>query len=179
MQRGQQLEPVARRAYEWLFGVRVEQSGLHPHPRHPNALAASPDGIVLRSDGGLSDLLVEIKVPRANTKGAGLTDAYLCQLQLTMACTQTRRADFVVLRELDNGRSARAWQLAVTRVDRDDALLEVMERQLMSFHAEAEQDDEPFPLDPVDAAQLRSALREAREEHMGAERVHEVHAGLA
>jgi len=178
MQRGQQLEPVARRAYEWLFGVRVEQSGLHPHPRHPDALAASPDGIVLRSDGALSDLLVEIKVPRANTKGAGLTDAYLCQLQLAMACTQTRRADFVVLRELDNGRSARAWQLAVTRVDRDDALLEVMERQLMSFHAEAEQDDEPFPLDPVDAAQLRSALREAREEHVGAERVHEVHAGL-
>ena len=159
--------------------MRVEQSGLHPHPRHPNALAASPDGIVLRSDGGLSDLLVEIKVPRANTKGAGLTDAYLCQLQLTMACAQTRRADFVVLRELSNGRSARAWQLAVTRVDRDDALLEVMERQLMSFHAEAEQDDEPFPLDPVDAAQLRSALREAREEHMGAERVHEVHAGVA
>ena len=75
MQRGQQLEPVARLAYERIFGVRVEESGLHPHPRHPNALAASPDGIVLKSDGGLSDLLVEIKVPRADTKGVGLTDA--------------------------------------------------------------------------------------------------------
>ena len=68
MERGQRLEPAARRAYERLFGVRVEESGLHPHPRHPNGLAASPDGIVLRPDGGLSDLLVEIKVPRENTK---------------------------------------------------------------------------------------------------------------
>ena len=41
----------------------------------------------LLPNGELSDLLVEIKVPRENTRGAGLTDAYLCQLQLTMACT--------------------------------------------------------------------------------------------
>ena len=42
MERGQRLEPAARRAYERLFGVRVEESGLHLHPRHPDALAASP-----------------------------------------------------------------------------------------------------------------------------------------
>ena len=167
MERGQRLEPVARRAYERLFGVRVEESGLHPHPRHPNALAASPDGIVLRPDGGLSDLLVEIKVPRENTKGAGLTDAYLCQLQLTMACTGTRRADFVVLREQGATR-----QLAVTRVERDDALLDVMEPQLLDFYAEAKEDDEPFPIDSIEAAQLRSALRDARAERVGEERVY-------
>ena len=167
MERGQRLEPVARRAYERLFGVRVEESGLHPHPRHPNALAASPDGIVLRPDGGLSDLIVEIKVPRENTRGTGLTDAYLCQLQLTMACTGTRRADFVVLREQGATR-----QLAVTRVERDDALLDVMEPQLLDFYAEAKEDDEPFPIDSIEAARLRSALRDARAERVGEERVY-------
>ena len=189
MQRGRSLEPVARREYERLRGVRVEESGLHLHPRHPTALAASPDGIVLRTDGELSDLLVELKVPRAHSRGPGLTDAYLCQLQLTMACTGTRRADLVVLRELrdegnggDGGDSGNggdgdgqaARQLAITRVERDDALLDVMERQLLAFHAEAHVDDEPFPLEPVDVAQLRLALRDARAERVGEERVHDL-----
>ena len=98
----------------------------------------------LLPNGELSDLLVEIKVPRENTRGAGLTDAYLCQLQLTMACTGTRRADCVVLREQGATR-----QLAVTRVERDDALLDVMEPQLLDFYAEAKEDDEPFPIDSV------------------------------
>ena len=183
MQRGRALEPVARRAYERLRGVNVEESGLHLHPRHPTALAASPDGIVLRTDGELSDLLVELKVPRARSQGPGLTDAYLCQLQLTMACTGTRRADLVVLRELrdegnggdgGNGDGQAARQLAITRVERDDALLDVMERQLLAFHAEAHVDDEPFPLEPVDVAQLRLALRDARAERVGEERVHDL-----
>ena len=161
--------------------MRVEESGLHLHPRHPTALAASPDGIVLRTDGELSDLLVELKVPRARSRGPGLTDAYLCQLQLTMACTGTRRADLVVLRELrdegsggngGDGDGQPARQLAITRVERDDALLDVMERQLLAFHAEAQVDDEPFPLEPVDVAQLRLALRDARAERVGEERVH-------
>ena len=96
-------------------------------------------------------------MPRENTRGAGLSDAYLCQLQLTMACTGTRRADFVVLREQGATR-----QLAVTRVERDDALLDVMEPQLLDLYAEAKEDDEPFPVNSIEAAQLRSALRDAR-----------------
>ena len=122
----------------------------------------------------MSHLLVEIKVPRADTKGVGLTDAYLCQLQLTMACTQTRRADFVVLRELSNGHGGDVWQLAVTRVERDNALLDVMEQQLLDFYMEAKEDDEPFPIDSIEAAQLRSALRDARAERVGEERVHDL-----
>ena len=66
----------------------------------------------------------------------------------------TRRADFVVLREQGATR-----QLAVTRVERDDALLDVMEPQLLDLYAEAKEDDEPFPVNSIEAAQLRSALR--------------------
>ncbi len=172
MERGRALEPVARRAYERLRDVRVEESGLHPHPRHPTALGASPDGIVLRTDGELSDLLVELKVPRAQSRGAGLTDAYFCQLQLAMACTDTRRADFVVLHELRDGQGRTTRHLAITRVERDGTLLDVIERQLLAFHAEARVDNEPFPLDPVDTAQLRMALQKARTECVGPEREH-------
>ena len=166
MARGQLLEPVARQAYERLRGVRVEQSGLHLHPRHPQMLAASPDGIVLRPNGDLSDLLVEVKVPRLGSTGAGLTDAYLCQLQLTMACTGTRRVDFVVLRELPSGR-----ELAITRVERDDAMLVALERQLVAFYEETKEDNEPYPLDSADVAELRMAMRATREESVGKERV--------
>ena len=49
-----------------------------------------------------------------------------------------------------------------------------MERQLLAFHAEAQVDDEPFPLEPVDVAQLRLALRDARAERVGEERVHDL-----
>ena len=74
-----------------------------------------------------------------------------------MACTVTRQADCVVLREQGATR-----QLAVTRVERDDALLDVMEPQLLDLYAEAKEDDEPFPVNSIEAAQLRSALRDAR-----------------
>jgi predicted phage-related endonuclease len=164
MERGRTLEPVVRRVYERLRGVRVEESGLHLHPRHPKELAASPDGIVLRFDGTLSDL-IEFKVPRQNTTGAGLTDAYMVQLQLTMACTNTQRADFVVYVERPGGRSG----LLITCVERDDNLLKIMTRQLLAFHAEARLDDQPYPLNSSDLVELRSALRDARAEHVGDE----------
>lgn len=63
-------------------------------------------------------------------------------------------------------------QLAVTRVERDDALLDVMEPQLLDFYAEAKEDDEPFPINSIEAAQLRSALRDACAERVGEERVY-------
>ena len=47
-----------------------------------------------------------------------------------------------------------------------------MEPQLLDFYAEAKEDDEPFPIDSVEAAQLRSALRDARAERVGEERVY-------
>lgn len=170
MQRGVQMEPIARAAYERLMSRRVEQSGLHLHPRLSTALAASPDGIVLRPNGELSDLMLEIKVPRENSRGAGLTDAYLCQLQLGMACTETQRADFAVLRTDRSGDGALQSTLSITRVDRDNALIDVLERQLVAFHASAHADDEPFPRDASEAAELRQALSASRQEQVGEER---------
>lgn len=163
MQRGQRLEPAARSLYERLLQVRVEQSGLHLHPRYPTLLAASPDGILLKPTGELDDIMVEIKVPKAGSAGRGLSDAYLCQLQLTMACTGTKRADFVELLEPACG----SRQLAVTRVELDRSLVSEIERQLLNFHSEAIEDSELYPINSVDATVLRSALRDARVESVG------------
>ena len=83
----------------------------------------------------------------------------------------------VVLREFrDNYGTPSLRQLAITRVDRDDSLLSVVEAQLLAFHAEARKDDEPFPPNPIDTAQLRVAIREAKdkEEHVSEERVYDL-----
>ena len=82
-----------------------------------------------------------------------------------MACTGTQRADFVVYVERSGGRS----NLLITRVERDDDLLQLITNQLLEFHAEARLDDEPYPVDSSDGVQLRSALRDARAEHVGDE----------
>lgn len=167
MERGARLEATARREYERLLNVRVDESGLHPHPRKPEVLAASPDGIVILPDGELSDIVVEIKVPRANTRGAGLSDSYLCQLQLTMVCTSTRFADFVVLLEQNGTR-----RLSITRVERDNSMIDVMEGMLIAFFSEAKLDDELFPIETKEAARLQLALLDARTERVGPERVY-------
>ena len=101
-----------------------------------------------------------------------MTDAYLCQLQLTMACVGATKAHFVVLREMSNGRGGTVRELAVTQVDRDKALLDVIEPELVEFHEEAREDDEPYP--PNNVAQLRAALLDARAESVGEERLYSI-----
>ena len=80
----------------------------------------------------------------------------------------------MVLRTYRNNFDNVQQSLEITRVDRDDALIEVVERQLVAFHTEAKNDDEPFPTDARDAAELRMALRTAREERVGDEEVFEL-----
>ena len=70
------------------------------------------------------------------------------------------------MRELPSGR-----ELAITRVERDDAMLVALERQLVAFYEETKEDNEPYPLDSADVAELRMAMRATREESVGKERV--------
>ena len=169
MQRGERLEPIARRAFERLFGVDVEESGLHLYPRYPTMLAGSPDGIVREPDGDLSDTLVEFKVAREGATGMALTDSYLVQLQLLMACTATRNADFCVLVAF-----AGTNELVVTNVGRDDELVAVVESQLVDFFNEAKEDGDLYPRNSAAAAELRLALRVSRQNVVGEEKAFRV-----
>eukprot|EP00962_Isochrysis_galbana_P040290 scaffold14576_cov132-Isochrysis_galbana.AAC.14 len=47
-----------------------------------------------------------------------------------------------------------------------------MEPQLLDFYAEDKENDEHFPVNSIEAARLRLALRDARAERVGEERVY-------
>lgn len=93
MQRGNDLEPIARGAYEADKGAMVEECGFVTSPSEM-AFGASPDGLV-----GL-DGLVEIKCPNTATHlgflKSGVPDRkYILQMHGQMLCTQRRWCDFV------------------------------------------------------------------------------------
>ena len=94
MQRGIELEPVAREIYILnQFDVTVKEVGFIPHPSIPNA-GASPDGLV--NDDGL----IEIKCPNTWThlefvQSLKPKREYLLQMQWQMMCTGRKWCDFV------------------------------------------------------------------------------------
>lgn len=93
MQRGTDLEPVARSAYEVMTGEVVAESGFVVHPEI-DGFGASPDGEV--GDKGL----IEIKCPNTAQHiqflRTGKPDGrYLWQMHAQMACTGREWCDFV------------------------------------------------------------------------------------
>lgn len=93
MQRGTEMEPIARMHYEVARGTFVEKVGFQKHPAI-EWFGASPDGHV--DDDGL----VEIKAPESHTHidyllaGAVPAD-YRKQILAQLACTGRRWCDFV------------------------------------------------------------------------------------
>ncbi len=127
---GTEKEPDARALYSFMSGVEVVQIGLALHPAIDMALA-SPDGLVL------GDGLVEIKCPNTATHietllGAEIDGRYVKQMQWQMACTGRQWCDFASY----DPRMPAEMQLHVRRVERDDALIKELEREVVSFLAE-------------------------------------------
>lgn len=122
MQRGVELEPVARAAYEANKGILVEEVGFILHPSIPR-VGASPDGFV--GDDGL----LEIKCPSAMAKhldalrsGAHAVE-YRWQLQHQLWVTGRSWADVVSF----DPRWPEHLQLAITRVERDKSAIAELE----------------------------------------------------
>jgi putative phage-type endonuclease len=93
MERGVELEPIARGAYEAANGLFVEEIGLVDHPAI-KGFAASPDGLV--GDKGL----IEIKCPNTAThveflKSGKIKRDYILQVHAQMLCTERDWCDFV------------------------------------------------------------------------------------
>lgn len=93
VQRGVELEPFARMAYESDKGVMVRETGLVMHPKI-EGFGASPDG--LAGDEGV----LEIKCPNTATHIATMQSGrhdpqYEWQMLAQMACTGRHWADFV------------------------------------------------------------------------------------
>lgn len=130
MQWGTEKEPEARAAYEFLTDVDVALVGIVRHPTI-DGTHASPDGLV-GEDG-----LVEIKAPNTATHietllGQKVPEKYVTQMQWQMACTGRRWCDFASY----DPRLPEAMRLFVSRVERDDALIATLEKDIAAFLAE-------------------------------------------
>ena len=133
MQRGLDLEPFARAAYEVKTGMLVDQVAFVPHPSIDRA-SASPDGLI-GEDG-----LVEIKCPKTANHidyllGKVPPTQYQPQMLWQMACTGRQWCDFVsYCPDLPE-----PLQLFVVRFPRDNGRIEEMEKEVTQFNAEVDE----------------------------------------
>lgn len=127
MERGNEVESEAREAYEFFNNVTVEETSFVDHPTVEMS-GASPDGLV--NDDGL----VEIKCPNTATHlstllGGSIKGVYQKQMQWQMACTGRKWCDFVSY----DPRMPEHLQMKVTRVERNDELIEEIEKEVVIF----------------------------------------------
>ncbi|HAQ86557.1 MAG TPA: exonuclease [Pseudomonas sp.] len=128
MQRGNELEPVARMAYELFADAEVTETGLILHPKI-EGFGASPDGLILSARGGL-----EIKCPNTATHVATLQSRkhdpqYEWQMFAQMACAELEWVDFVTF----DDRLPDELQYACFRLERDEARIRQMETEIKLF----------------------------------------------
>lgn len=132
MQRGTELEPIARSEYEIRNDVMVFETGLVIHP-DIEYFGASPDGLV--GDAGL----VEIKCPNTWThietiKTGEPKREYIIQMQSQMACTGRQWCDFVSF----DDRLPEHLAYFETRIHRDDEFIGQMLAEISIFLDELE-----------------------------------------
>ena len=133
MQWGQDTEPQARAAYEFVRDVTVLPIGFAPHPIIAMS-GASPDGAIGHPDMPIPDGLVEIKCPNTATHidtllGTEIPDKYVVQMQWQMICTGAKWCDWV---SFDPRMPARL-SLFVKRIARDDKRIEELESAVREF----------------------------------------------
>lgn len=127
MQRGTELEPLARMAYELFADGEVSEVGILYHPTI-EWFGASPDGVV-----GSSGLL-EIKCPNTATHIATMQSGkhdptYEWQMLAQMACSGREWVDFVSF----DDRLPEELQYVCFRYHRDEARIREMEMEIEFF----------------------------------------------
>ncbi len=133
MQRGIELEPFARAAYEIRMGVMVDKTGFVVHPTIARA-GASPDGLV--GDDGL----LEIKCPKTATHidyllGKVPPSDYQPQMLWQMSCTGRQWCDFLSY----DPRLPEPLQCFLVRFMRDDKRIAEMEDAVIQFNREIDE----------------------------------------
>ena len=127
MQWGNDTEPQARAAYEFLTDAEVIEEGFVLHPAIAD-FGASPDGLI--GDVGLLEIKCPNTAAHIETLLTGeVPGKYVTQMQAQMACTGRAWCDFVSF----DPRMPGDMQLFVRRVVRDDAFLAQMGGEITSF----------------------------------------------
>ena len=133
MQRGIELESIARAAYCFKTGNHVEEVGFIDHPTIPMC-GASPDGLI-DLEGAW-----EAKCPNSNTHIeyilAGKPPAkYIPQMAWQLACTGRKWVDFV---SYDDRLEDESKHLFIVRYHRDDEYIAEIEEAVKQFLLEVE-----------------------------------------
>ena len=132
MDRGQEQEPLARLAYEAQTGEPVIQVGFLKHPTLPR-IGASPDGLV-GDEGGIEAKSVIPTVQMETILAGGYPSEHKAQIQGNLWVTRRRYWDFVSY----SPDMPEHLRLYVFRVERDEAYMDTLEREVLAFDAEAE-----------------------------------------
>jgi putative phage-type endonuclease len=132
MEHGTETEDEARSYYELATKTLVEPVGFVLHPTLDFS-GASPDGLV-NEDG-----LLEIKCPKTETllqwmDSKEIPDEYMMQMQWELACTGRKWADFYGY----DPRLPLGMRHVYQTVERNDALIELIEAEVIKFNAEVE-----------------------------------------
>lgn len=136
MERGLELEPLARAAYELQTGNEVELVDFVLHPDRENFLwvGCSPDGLC-------GDELIEIKVPKPTTHaeyllGECVPEEYVPQMAWQLACCPGFKANTFISYCPEFAEAGR--DLFICRLKRDDARIAEMEVEAKKFLQEVE-----------------------------------------
>lgn len=130
MQRGNDLEPIARAAYEMYEDCEVVEVGLILHPSI-DGFGASPDGVILLDNGRRG---LEIKCPNtaqhiAVVQSGKHDTQYEWQMLAQMACADLESVDFVSF----DDRLPEELQYVCFRYHRDEERIREMEAEVMAF----------------------------------------------
>jgi putative phage-type endonuclease len=132
MERGTELEPIARAEHEMAAGILVDQVGMVYHPTIEMS-AASPDGLI-DSDGA-----AEYKCPRTTTHlkwvmQGGVPAEHQLQCLWVMACCERQWIDFVSFDpSLPDG-----LRLFIVRMQRDEERIRQIEAEVVKFNGEVD-----------------------------------------
>jgi len=133
MQHGTDTEAEARTAYAFHADCDVAEVGFVPHPTITMS-GASPDGLV--GDDGL----LELKCPNTSTHietllGGKVPEKYVTQIMWQLACTGRKWCDFGSY----DPRMPERMRLFVKRIYRDDERIDQLEREVVTFLAETDE----------------------------------------
>jgi putative phage-type endonuclease len=131
MERGVELEPVARDAYQARVGIQVAQVGFLQCVEH--MAGASPDGVIGEMVG-----LVEIKCPRTARHLSwlknGIPSEHRPQLLHQLWISGAGWVDFVTF----DPWLPKNLRIGITRLDRDEAEIAAYEKSALAFLRDVE-----------------------------------------
>ena len=133
MHDGVEREPHARTLFEAVTGKEVALCGSFDHPEIVNT-SASPDGLI-RGENATLELKCPTHVTHAkNLLSDKMPKNYIYQVQWQIACTESDYAYFASYHPDYPPELRLKW----VKVERDDEVIQSLEKEVRSFDAEVE-----------------------------------------